>query len=390
MLISARLWLLTPAQGPTFVLASAWGSHLPLRTQAEVYVEPSPPWGASCLGRPAAPSRPKGCCLKSSRVSELSQFRSLSWQSHQLLGRARALPPGPVTKRPVWTQGQIRRQVSGHQGTGVVQQKPLVFIYCKTERHSGVSGWLGSEMCLDSHPQHPVTPTLKEQMTLTTMGLRRAMWKKADRQPETSAWETPSPLPPSSPQNVSKKQTILSDSRNLKAHLSQPLCDPDSYKTYFKHRFSVFLSHTCTRTANLLTRYLQRASYLEGDAGHQRESFVHSANICGVPPMGQSCPAGLFQVTETEREGWVLRRGERGSCWATLPPPCLRCIFGRLSAVSREGGGVGGGTERRGIQDTTASGPQACRGDLEEHVSAGSHVDKVGHIWSMSQAHRSG
>ncbi|XP_044927401.1 uncharacterized protein LOC101670167 isoform X13 [Mustela putorius furo] len=137
-------------------------------------------------------------------------------------------------------------------------------------------------------------------------------------------------------------------------------------------------------------RYLQRASYLEGDAGHQRESFVHSANICGVPPMGQSCPAGLFQVTETEREGWVLRRGERGSCWATLPPPCLRCIFGRLSAVSREGGGVGGGAERRGIQDTTASGPQACRGDLEEHVSAGSHVDKVGHIWSMSQPHRSG
>ncbi|XP_044927385.1 uncharacterized protein LOC101670167 isoform X9 [Mustela putorius furo] len=291
MLISARLWLLTPAQGPTFVLASSWGSHLPLRTQAEVYVEPSPPWGASCLGRPAAPSRPKGCCLKSSRVSELSQFSSLSWQSHQLLGRARALPPGPVTKRPVWTQGQIRRQVSGHQGTGVVQQKPLVFIYCKTERHSGMSGWLGSEMCLDSHPQHPVTPTLKEQMTLTTMGLRRAMWKKADRQPETPAWETPSPLPPSSPQNVSKKQTILSDSRNLKAHLSQPLCDPDSYKTYFKHRFSVFLSHTCTRTANLLTRYLQRASYLEGDAGHQRESFVHSANICGVPPMGQdTCP----------------------------------------------------------------------------------------------------
>lgn len=25
-----------------------------------------------------------------------------------------------------------------------------------------MSGWLGSEMCLDSHPQHPVTPTLKE------------------------------------------------------------------------------------------------------------------------------------------------------------------------------------------------------------------------------------
>ncbi|XP_032200616.1 uncharacterized protein LOC116591646 [Mustela erminea] len=175
----------------------------------------------------------------------------------------------------------------------------------------------------------PSHPTLKEQITLTTMGLRRAMWKKADRQPETPAWETPSPLPPS-PQNASKKHTILSDFQNLKAHLSQPLCDTDSYKTYFKHRFIIFLSHTCTCTANLLTRYLQRASYLEGDAGHQRESFVHSANICGVPPMGQSCPAGLFQVTETEREGWVLRRGERGSCWAMLPPPCLRCIFGIL------------------------------------------------------------
>ncbi|XP_044927333.1 uncharacterized protein LOC101670167 isoform X2 [Mustela putorius furo] len=348
MLISARLWLLTPAQGPTFVLASSWGSHLPLRTQAEVYVEPSPPWGASCLGRPAAPSRPKGCCLKSSRVSELSQFSSLSWQSHQLLGRARALPPGPVTKRPVWTQGQIRRQVSGHQGTGVVQQKPLVFIYCKTERHSGMSGWLGSEMCLDSHPQHPVTPTLKEQMTLTTMGLRRAMWKKADRQPETPAWETPSPLPPSSPQNVSKKQTILSDSRNLKAHLSQPLCDPDSYKTYFKHRFSVFLSHTCTRTANLLTRYLQRASYLEGDAGHQRESFVHSANICGVPPMGQdgyqnvyACPWQRFtkekKTEDAKQEGDQQSTESLGRLRDTVPdvcPPLGSSIY-RSRAASR-------------------------------------------------------
>ncbi|XP_059038545.1 uncharacterized protein LOC131836781 isoform X14 [Mustela lutreola] len=204
MLISARLWLLTPAQGPTFVLASAWGSHLPLRTQAEVYVEPSPPWGASCLGRPAAPSRPKGCCLKSSRVSELSQFRSLSWQSHQLLGRARALPPGPVTKRPVWTQGQIRRQVSGHQGTGVVQQKPLVFIYCKTERHSGVSGWLGSEMCLDSHPQHPVTPTLKEILAKgqlpgrrcwTPEGVIRSLSKhlwSTSHGPELPGWALPS------------------------------------------------------------------------------------------------------------------------------------------------------------------------------------------------------
>lgn len=58
--------------------------------------------------------------------------------------------------------------------------------------------------------------------------------------------------------------------------------------------------------------------------------------------------------------------------------------------MSREGGGSDRGTAKRGIQDTTAGILGACRRDLEENVSAWRHMDKLGHIWGMSQAQVSG
>ncbi|CAD7688628.1 unnamed protein product [Nyctereutes procyonoides] len=55
-----------------------------------------------------------------------------------------------------------------------------------------------------------------------------------------------------------------------------------------------------------LTRLsLQKARHLEGDAGHQRESFIHSVDISGAPSE------------------------------ATFPPPCLLCIFGTGGPCAR-------------------------------------------------------
>lgn len=59
--------------------------------------------------------------------------------------------------------------------------------------------------------------------------------------------------------------------------------------------------------------------------------------------------------------------------------------------MSSDGGGGRSGASR-GIQDTNAGDSEACGGDLEEekNVCVRSHVDKLGHIWCMSQAQLSG